>query len=299
MNLIRRYSYSAALMVGVAIGLVGLSGRFRAAPEASNQSAGAGKVLAESSPFGSDTKKNTRSSGSTASASEYEAAWEILKDGRLPERERAALQSLILQQWSLLDLPGAIHAAAVDQDTGAWSISDGELRKSLRPGLAADPERAWHLIQTHAAGFDTIWLREEWIQAVSIRNPDLVIKVASQLPTTDRGLAIETAIKGSRQVSEGGVGDEAVVEALLALPDGQFTGPEISGILGTVIPQQEIIERALQAHSPGVRRVYLEAYVYSQSPLLSLGLEIGLDSLPPDIRGEVAQIVESKQRVER
>lgn len=299
MILTQRYSLPVALLVGAALGFAGLPGRHESDSVVSIPSGGADGLSAGSAHLGAASEKSTISSEPSASASECAAAWETLKDGHLPERERAALQSLILQQWSRADLPAAIQAAAVDQGTGSWSDLDMQLRGSLRPGLAAHPERAWHLIQTHAAGFDTTWLREEWIQAVRIRNPDMVIKVASQFPMMRRGMAISAAIAGSRQLAEGGVGDEAVVDAFLALPEGQLTRSEISWQLGNTIPRQEILERVLHAHSPGGRRVYLEAYVDSQRPLMHLGLGLELESLPPEFHEEVEQIIEAKKQMER
>ena len=119
-----------------------------------------------------------RTAGATKAAV-YSKAWDAIARRNLTPAERIELQKRLLEQWSMVDLEGAMEAALEN----SW---EGELDKLLTAfggAFTKNPIEAWRIIQSGNLGPGAAWFRWQWLDSVSKENPLLVLSYFHELPT--------------------------------------------------------------------------------------------------------------------
>ncbi|WAC19130.1 hypothetical protein OVA24_18035 [Luteolibacter sp. SL250] len=127
---------------------------------------------------GAATTTPGRAAGATKAA-DYRKAWDAIAHRNLTPAERVELQKRLLEQWSLVDLEGAMEAALEN----SW---EGELDKLLTAfggAFTKNPIEAWRIIQSGTLGPGSAWFRWQWLDSVSKENPLLVLSYFHELPT--------------------------------------------------------------------------------------------------------------------
>lgn len=284
-----RFTGPAALLIGAAVGLAGIQAPTQ--DQASRPAKVTASPNAQSSPHHPTTETRP-----TASAGSCIAAWNSLKDGQLPKKERIALQCAILQEWAMVDLSAAIRAVVADQESRFASFQfDDPMRNALHAGIAANPDLAWHFIETHAFGLHTKWIREAWITAVSFKDPMKVLQESRD----SFGTAMKVATERTFAADQSSTACDEFVAFVLALPNQPDTlSPRKSLVdqLRSTVGYPGLLDHVRRAQNHEVRRVYLEAYL-----LITTGIQLDpevepewksdLNSLPPEIREEAEQFL--------
>ncbi len=293
-----RFTAPAALLLGVALGLLAGWGEPAAtagvpAPEKESVSPSSRRLPESPSTLTSRSRSLPPTGGSAAA---YAAAWESLKDGKLPRQERTALQRALLEEWALVDLPAAIHAAATDDVHDVEDEFGQSTIDSLQKGIAAQLDLAWDIIQTGGFGLRTPRLRSAWIQALAGQDPVGLIGKLPQLPQGDRSQAMRAAVVGSHQRGQSANSGEQVVAALLALrgtENDQDARAALAVGLSASVRCRDLRADFLRQQDPDVRPIYLEAYALSFRQLNAAERDAEMDALPADLRAEVEQARES------
>lgn len=288
----QRFTAPAALLLGAAVGLAGIQ------TPSGDQASTPAKVAA-SPDARSTAHRSTTGTRPTASAGSYIAGWNSLKDGQLPKKERIALQCAILQEWAVVDLSAAIRAVVADQESRLTSRGVNDpMREALRAGIAAQPDLAWHLIESHAFGLHTRWIRDAWIKAVGPHDPMKVLRRSPHFSPSERDVVMRIATESTFAPAQPDTAGEEFVSLVLTLPNQPDLPPRKSLIyhLRHTVEKSSLLDRVRQAQHPEIRRVYLEAYLgfNAMKPELPEGEsepESEDEPLPPEIREEVEQIL--------
>lgn len=180
-SLVRRrlwISHLAVLGMGVIVGMLAWPARESAAEPAA--------LSAKSDGASAGGRSAGGSKATTFPASHYAAAWETLKDGRLPRQERLEIQRSLLREWSVLDLEAAFRAVFAE---GPGSQAD--LLEACDSGILADPSAAWALAMTRAVGWESARVRTRWLEIVADKDPLRVFPVLDQVSPSERTDAVE------------------------------------------------------------------------------------------------------------
>ncbi len=289
-----RITAPAALLLGAALGLLAGWGEPAATadvPLQKEESASpSSRVLTVSSRTSSTA--STPRLPTEGSAAAYAAAWESLKDGKLPRQERIDLQHLLLREWALVDLAAAIRAVAADPIKHDDDPFDSSAIDYLWQGIAAQPDVAWDIIQSRELGMRTPRLRNGWIQAVGRKDPVELIGKLPQLPQEDRFKAMRAAVVGSHHRDQAGTGGEEVVATLLALrgtADDPIARKALAEGLSSSVRCEDLRADFLRQQDPDVRSIYLDAYAQSFEQLDLPERDAELEALPAHLRAEVVQ----------
>ena len=188
-----KLTHAAALGLGLLIAV--LIGRQSASSASTDGGAGsqASTRKASSGPdSSSDGTKDTSGRNMPRKqprlrASEYRKAWDAIADQDLPPDQRAMLQYRLLQQWSEVDMDGALTAAfntSWDSDRGIGGIQF--LLGAFQGEFAKRPTESWDLITSGKFGVGAALAKGQWAQAVIAENPLLVANSIRQLPLSTR-----------------------------------------------------------------------------------------------------------------
>jgi hypothetical protein len=101
----------------------------------------------------------------------YAGAWEILKDGEIDPYPRAALQRALLEEWCMLDLEAALHAAIGESMIGSCS-----------PGIEAKSEEVWAWIRESKFRLSTWPLLHTWIEVAGETDPRMLLRRYEEIP---------------------------------------------------------------------------------------------------------------------
>jgi hypothetical protein len=158
------------------------------------------------------------------------------------------------------------------------------------------------LVETHAFGLHTQWLREAWIQEEGRRNPLKVVKRSANFSSYDRGVAMNLAVETASGAGKPDAELDQVIGTVLALPTAPFSLPPRKDLihqLRSTVGYPGLLERVRKAKDPELRSVFLEAYLGITNGPIDLEGEpqwrSELKSLPPKIREEAAKILENNR----
>lgn len=101
----------------------------------------------------------------------YAGAWEILKDGKTHPYPRAALQSALLEEWCMVDLEAALHAAIGES-----------MIESCSPGIEARSEEVWGWIRESKIGLSSWPLLHTWIEVAGETDPRMLLRRYEEIP---------------------------------------------------------------------------------------------------------------------
>lgn len=307
MNPARRNSITltAALLLGVALGLAGLRGK-KPASEVLPSSAAVSVPAAPAA--GHDSSGDGSASSSSIRTAEvsppdaYAAAWELLQQRDLRRSERQELESALVAEWSKIDLRAALHAQFSVEPNG--DVDDPFQLSPVgacREEVGRQPDLVWELISSREYGLQTRLLRAEWIDSCAGRKPLEVLRRLRDLPAEDRAEAIEMAIYYTHRRSQPAPGKDEVVTAVLALRGTPDEAAALEGFamgLARVTETSELGTLLLDPPAPELREVYLMAYAEAIDGGGALSENPHLDSLPPDLRAEVEAVMKAR-RAER
>lgn len=164
-------SLLAAIVGGALLGGFGPSPKDAGGGEPPSPDSGqtpAGRTSASS--FAGDASDRDLKGTARVSAA-YAGAWEILKDGKLHPYIRTALQESLLEEWCLVDLEAALHAAIGESMIGACA-----------PGIEERSEEVWSWIQDSKFGLSTWPLLRTWIETAGEKDPGLLLQRFGELP---------------------------------------------------------------------------------------------------------------------
>lgn len=277
---------SAALLLGVALGFAGPWGKEMTRNEGPPAS-DAGSATASAAAGGSSARTAT-SSGTNA----YAAAWELLKDGKLQRKERRQLESVLLREWSKVDLRAALHAAFAgdcrDRDNPFVFLPiDASLEVETQPDLL------WELVLSGEYGLHTRRLRREWIETTAKKDPLEILRRLPEMPPDVRALAVCKAVADSHRFAglyRTAAGKDEVIAAVLELRGSPYEAAAMSGLAGGIASINETSELSsllLNPPDPALRDVYLRAYAIKVEHGSDGGRQVALDILPAETRAEV------------
>jgi hypothetical protein len=292
---------SAALLLGVALGLTGLRGKTQP-PEVRHSSAAVSDPAAPAA--GSESSRDDAVSSSStrkpegSSPDAYAAAWELLQQRDLRRSERQELESTLLREWSKVDLRAALHAAFArdpiyDEDPFRWSPVEACLEE-----VDKQPDLVWELISSREYGLRTRDLRVAWMDSCAGKKPLEVLRRLPDLPAEDRAQAVHMAIYFTHDPEEPAPGKDEVVAAVLALrgtPDEAAAMEGFAKALARVTGSSDLAALMLDSPDPGLREVYLMAYAFVIERGGPLGESAHLDPLPPGLRAEVEAVIKARR----
>jgi hypothetical protein len=293
---------SAALLLGVAFGLAGLWGKQVTrdedpVPAGETITADDAKVATASAASFASSAHTVAASSSTAHA----AAWELLKDGKLQRRERQQLESMLLREWSKVDLRAALHAAF----EGHWRDLDNPFEFLPMDTCLEEETQAdllWELLLSREYGLHTRRLRREWIHITARKDPLEILRRLPEMPPDMRAGAVGTAVASSHHFADfprdrPAAGKEEVIAAVLALRGSPYEAAVMTGLAGGISSITEISELSgllLSPPDPALRDLYLKAYAMEVEHGSSDGRQVALDMLPAEVRAEVEALLGSR-----
>lgn len=284
-----RITLSAALLLGVALGLAGLRDNLTSAADQTptkNPASAATDVLPPKSAVGRD------SVATASSAAAYSAAWELLKDGKLRREERRVMQCALLKKWCRIDLRAALHAAFEEDGTTREARFTTPLFGSCSEGIRSQPDLAWNLISSREFGLHTRTLRREWIHLTAEDDPPTLVRRFSELPPDVLLDAIWAASASTYRSTEPIRGREELNAAIFAMSKtptaDAATGAFAAGIAAR-LQHKELLPWVRKPPEAWLRKPYLDAYVLSLRSLAADDLTTVLENLPSNLRAEVEQ----------
>lgn len=138
-------------------------------PSPESRQTPATRTSAASSVVGNASERELKGTARVSAA--YAGAWEILKDGKVDSSIRVVLQQALLEEWCLVDLESALHAAIEESMNGVCA-----------PGIEERPEEVWSWIQDSKFGLSTWPLLYTWIEIVGEANPGLLLQRFDDIP---------------------------------------------------------------------------------------------------------------------
>lgn len=293
----------AALLLGAALGLLATGEKPPSSSSLPATAEGAG-TAARGNPSpppraGRESTSARLPAGSTAAA--YSAAWELLLDRELPRDERTTLASALLEEWCLVDLRAALHAAFSDGRTDSDDPFAPDALDSCSKGIEQQPDLAWELCESQEYGLHTRRLRETWIVHTGVQDPLRLLDRYSLLPAerleqgrAPRDAAIRMALVGSLEKNADPKLAEAVLAKLVALAeegDREKIVSAAAAFLPQWLPAERNLESLRAAQSPVDREIYLKAYAGLVQSHLDIGQLEKLDQIPADLRAEVLPLL--------
>lgn len=291
---------SAALLLGVALGLAGPREK-KPAPEVATPPAAASVPAAPAAGPASSRDGSASSSARSAAVSKpdaYAAAWELLQQRDLRRSERQDLKTALLEEWRKIDLRAALHAAIAsdptyNEDPFRWSPVSTCLEE-----VSHQPDLVWELISSREYGLRTRDLRGEWMDTCAGRQPLEVLRRLSDLPADERAHAIFKATHYTHEQDEPAPGKDEVVAAVLALrgtPDDAAAMEGYAKGLAAAMESSELEALLLDPPDPELRDFYLMAFAAKVDRSVLQGDAPDLNSLPPGLRAEVEAAVKARR----
>jgi hypothetical protein len=301
MNPTRRTSLtlSAALLLGVALGLAGPRGERQSNDAAKSSSVGAVASVTDAGSSvpraGNQSYSVPSSAASTSDA--YAAAWELLKDGKLRREERRNLESDLLEVWAKIDLRAALHAAYEEEGTDEEDPFEVSPLDACFEGIRSQPDLVWELVSSWEYGLHTRELRKAWITHVGYQNPLKLLEHFTALPAEPmdsdedpREQAVRMALTGCFEKGADPKLADAVLAKLGSLAadgDQERIVSSAASFLPLWIPENRHLEFLRGATTPVAREIHLRAYASLIQVYLSNGMEEKLDDIPTEFRAEV------------
>lgn len=290
---------SAALLLGVALGLAGMR-EDRPSPAAATEPADDTAIAAtDSLPSTFAAGRDSAAAASPSAA--YSAAWELLKDGKLRRKERRAIQCDLLEEWCQIDLRAALRAAfdedeVTDEDPFAASPYD-----ACSDGIRSQLDLVWELVEAREYGLHTRKLRTQWITLAGYQNPLKLLDHFPKLPAEPkdrqddpRWQAVQMALAGSIEQSADPKLTDAVLAKLVVLAvdeDRDRIVNAAAGFLPLWIPEERHLEFLRGAKTPVAREIHLRAYASLLQVYLNNGKVEKLDEIPAEFRAEMMSLL--------
>jgi hypothetical protein len=279
---------SAALLLGAALGLAGMRADRPSPAAATVPSADTAIAATDSAPSTFAAGRDTAAAASSAAV--YSAAWELLKDGKLPREERRVIQRALLEEWCRIDLRAALHAAFEEDETTREAPFTTPLFGSCSEGIRSQPDLAWNLISSREFGLHTRTLRREWIHLTAEDDPPTLVRRFSELPPDVLLDAIWAAAASTYRSTEPIRGREELNAAMFAMSKtptaDAATGAFAAGIAAR-LQHKQLLPWVRKPPEAWLRKPYLDAYVLSLRRLAADELTTVLENLPNDLRAEV------------
>ncbi|WP_193214347.1 hypothetical protein [Luteolibacter marinus] len=228
----------------------------------------------------------------------YSAAWESLKDGKLPRDTRIGIQSTLLAEWAEIDLESALRAAMADP---GWLRDDPFLTNpwiDWSPAISRQLDLVWDLIQRHAFGPRTGELRRLWIEAKAKEDPVGLLSHFGELPpridpgvftVNSRDEAVASALMSAHDPgADPNLGFEAL-SRILEIPEDQGGGHAVQAAENSLpsLSPGTLADRITVASDPAIRALYFDALIF-RLRMHEDSLETKLDQwVPAEIRAEV------------
>lgn len=286
---------SAALLLGVALGLAGMR-EDRPSPAAATEPADDTAIAATDS-LPSTFAAGRDSATAASSAAAYSAAWELLKDGKLQREERRVIQRALLAEWCRIDLRAALHAAFEEDDTIDEDPFATSPFEACSEEIQSQLDLVWELVEAREYGLHTRKLRTHWITLAGHQNPLKLLDHFPKLPAEPRDRqddprtqAVEMALAGSINQSADPKLTDAVLAKLVALAvdeDRDRIVNAAAGFLPLWIPEERHLEFLRGANTPVAREIHLRAYASLLQVHLNHGKVEKLDDIPAEFRAEV------------
>lgn len=164
-------SLLAALLAGAVLGGFGPS--FRNAADGGYVLPDSGKSSATANSTGpvAGNAADRGLKGTARVSDAYAGSWEILKDGKLDPSVRVVLQEALLEEWCMVDLEAALHAAIGESMIEVCS-----------PGIEARSEEVWSWIQDSRFGLSTWPILHTWIEIAGEKDPRMLLRRYDELP---------------------------------------------------------------------------------------------------------------------
>lgn len=287
----RLLSPLAALLSGAAIALLVRSGRPAAPHSAAAFTATTSSSSGPASPQHPATKIVRTRGHPAPDATAYAAAWQSLHYKAMPLAERRQLEQLLLAEWSVLDLEAALSAAVASFIPGGDFWPSQHLILHCAPGVAAHPELARQIIDSHVLGPDTAHLRSAWIEAFSASAPEQVLAAVPDMPTGFRSHAIQAVC---RELHAPDASPDQRREIMARLfdragnADGDKMLEEASAAVGLHSGNDILRLSLLSASDPVEVDFYQRALAYRMFVTSSADSDEILASLPESVRPAVA-----------
>ncbi len=293
---------SAALMLGVALGLAGpwekqVSGNEVPVPARESNAANDAGATTASAAAESSSARTAASSSSNA----YAAAWELLRDGKLTRKERRNLESDLLEEWAKVDLRAALHAA-FEED---WTISEDPFDllplEALQEEIRRQSDLVWALISSREYGLHTRELRTAWIRVCAAERPLEVLSRLQEIPPDVRASAVWRVVVATRRAADHpfdqpAAGTDEVVAAILAMRGSPYEAAAMAGLavgIASVTEASKLSALLLNPPDPALRDLYLRAYAMEVEYESIEGRQVARDLLPPEICAEVEALLGS------
>jgi hypothetical protein len=291
---------SAALLLGVALGLAGPREK-KPAPEVATPPAAASAPAAPPAGPASSRDEAALSSARTAAVSKpdaYAAAWELLQQRDLRRSERQALETALLEEWCKIDLRAALHAAIANDPTyNEHSLMWSPVSTCLEE-VSHQPELVWDLVSAREYGLRTSLLRREWIWSCAGSQPLQLLRRLPDLPADDRAEAIQMAVRYTHQQDEPAPGKDEVVAAVLALrgtPDEVAAMNGFANGLAGAMRFSDLEALLLDPPDPELRDLHVMAYAAKIDSGRLPGDTPDVHSLSPGLRAEVEAAVKARR----
>ena len=291
---------SAALLLGVALGLAGPREK-KPATEVSTQPAAASAPAAPAAGPASSRDVSASSSVRSAAVSKpdaYAAAWELLQQRDLRRSERQDLETALLEEWCKIDLRAALHAQFAALPGGDEDDPFQTPLGACREEVYNQPDLVWELISSREYGLCTRDLRVAWIDSCAGNQPLEVLRRLPDLPADDRWQAIATAIHHTHRRRQPAPGKDEAVAAVLAMrgtPDEAAAMEGFAMGLASVTVTSELEALLLDPPNQELREGYLIAYAEAIDGGGPLDENPHLNSLPPGLRAEVEAAVKARR----
>lgn len=291
-----RITLLAALLLGAALGLAGTMAKPPAADTLTTPSKG---FHAGSTPSRAAADSSAARMAEVSTSDAHAAAWELLQQRDLRRSERQDLESRLLGEWSKVDLRAAFHAefARNKSDYGDDPFSSSPFGACMEE-IPQQLDLVWELVATREYGLHTRALRKAWIIASAEKRPLEVLRRLPDLPADVRALAVHAAIYHTHRRQLAAPGKDEVVAAVLALRGTPNEAAALEGFatgIASTVDFTELGTLLLDPPDPDLRDVYLMAYAVRIAGSTSPNSNPYLDSLPPDLRAEVEEVVKARR----
>lgn len=256
----------------------------------------------------------------------YAAAWDSLKEGRLPVNELRAIQAKLMEEWALVDIEAALRAA-FDEPSAYYVDPEKNLRDCCLEGIRLHPDLVWKIASEGSFGFENRKLLDLWVKALREVDPMAILdhyqdfppwelEIKPYEPESESPFGVDPEVIFSSEavpwrapesyplrsqviadalhVAHSDVTDRAVSEQIMKCiarlgegEDGDKVIQMSDRVLGQILSLATTVEGYQQASDAGVRRLYLGALVQNFSYFDPAVRAVKLTEIPPDLRAKV------------
>ena len=223
-------------------------------------------------------------------ASEYKAAWDAIAFKDVTIRQRIELQQALLQQWSLVDMEGAMVAVLAGPWDGHYQEGGIDaLLGSFSEAFLQNPLEAWDLIQSGKFGPGSALFREQWVNSVAGKEPLLAVSLMGSMSHR-----VQMNVLAQALGHHGGDPDmrRQILAKLGEMPEDT---PNLSGLVAQafkISPSDGdpagYREAIANASSDQARTMALHEYLSSIRNLDATALRAEWSQLPPEMQARAA-----------